>query len=129
MTMEEYGKNFLGPLKYKRFIKDEKVKIKRFLSGLPSFYKEKIQYDELRILTETIRKNKYLYEKGKGRESLQKYWKDTKKEKYDQINKALKPSFKINSPNKNQQDHPTKDESKKEESLGKRGKPPIQCCG
>jgi hypothetical protein len=52
------------------FIKDEKVKIKRFLSGLPSFYKNKIQYDEPRTLAETIRKAKYLYEQGKGRESL-----------------------------------------------------------
>jgi hypothetical protein len=41
------------------------------LSGLPYFYKDKIQYDEPKTLTETIRKDKYLYEKGKGRESLQ----------------------------------------------------------
>jgi hypothetical protein len=32
------------------FIKDEKVKIRRFLSGIPSFYKENIQYDETRAL-------------------------------------------------------------------------------
>jgi hypothetical protein len=52
------------------FIKDEKVKVQRFLSGLPSFYKEKIQYDEPRTLTETIRKDKYMYEQGNGRESI-----------------------------------------------------------
>jgi hypothetical protein len=39
MTMVEYGKKLLGLLKYVGFIKDEKVKIQRFLSGLPSFYK------------------------------------------------------------------------------------------
>jgi hypothetical protein len=27
-------------------------------------------------LNETIKKAKYLYEKGKGRESMNKYWKD-----------------------------------------------------
>jgi hypothetical protein len=70
MTMEEYENNFLGLLKYAGFIKDEKVKILRFLSGMPSFYKEKIQYDEPRTLNDTIRKAKYLYEKGKGRDSL-----------------------------------------------------------
>jgi hypothetical protein len=43
MTMEEYEKNFLGLLKYVRFIGDEKVKIRRFLSGFPAFYKEKYQ--------------------------------------------------------------------------------------
>jgi hypothetical protein len=66
MTMIEYENKFLGLLKYVGFIKDEKVKIQRFLSGLPSFYKENIQYDEPRTLTETIRKDKYLYEQGKG---------------------------------------------------------------
>jgi hypothetical protein len=74
----------LGLLKYVGFIKDENVKIQRFLSGLPSFYKEKIQYDEPRTLTETIMRNdKYLYEQGKGRESMHKSWKDKKKDKYD----------------------------------------------
>jgi hypothetical protein len=129
MTMAEYENKFLGLLKYVGFIKDEKVKIQRFLSGIPSFYKEKIQYDEPRTLTETIRKAKYLYEQGKGRESLQKYWKDKKKEKSDQRKKGFKPPFNRNIPNKNQQDQPAKDESKREDSLGKRGRPPIQCWG
>jgi hypothetical protein len=44
-----------------------------------------------------------LYEQGKGRESLQKYWKDKKKEKSDQRRKGFKPPFNINNPNKNQQ--------------------------
>jgi hypothetical protein len=51
MTMGEYEKTFLGLLKYMGFIKDEKVNIHRFLSGIPSFYKEKIQYNEHRTLT------------------------------------------------------------------------------
>jgi hypothetical protein len=93
MTMEEYEKNFLGLLKYVGFIKDEKVKIQMFLSGLPSFHKNKIQYDEPETLIETIRKDKYLYERGKGRESMQKYWKDKKKDKFDQRRKGFKPPF------------------------------------
>jgi hypothetical protein len=129
MTMEEYEKNFFGFLKYVGFIKDVKVKIQRFLSGLPSFYKENIQYDEPKTLTETIRKDKYLYEKEKGRESLQKYWKDKKKENYNQRKKGFKPPFNRNSPNKNQPDQPAKDESKREDSLVKRGRPPIQYWG
>jgi hypothetical protein len=68
--MEKYKKKFLGLLKYVRFIGDEKVKIQRFLSGLPAFYKEKIKYDEPKTLTEAIRKAKYLYDQGQGRESL-----------------------------------------------------------
>jgi hypothetical protein len=64
MSMVEYEKNFLGLLKYVGFINDEKVKIQMFLSGLPTFYKENIRYDEPKTLTKTIRKDKYLYEQG-----------------------------------------------------------------
>ena len=83
MTMEEYEKKFIGLLKYVKFIDDEKVKIQWFRSGIPSFYKENIRYDEPKTLTEAIRKAKYMYEKGQGRESLYKSWKDKKKEKSD----------------------------------------------
>lgn len=92
---------------------------------MSSFYKEKIQYDEPITLTETIRKSKYLYDQGKGREYLQNYWKD----KYYQIRKGFKHPFNRNNPHKNQQDQSNKNESKKEDSLGKRGRPPIQCWG
>jgi hypothetical protein len=125
MTMEEYEKKFLGLLKYVRFINDEKVKVQRFLSGLSAFYKENIWYDEPKTLTETIRKTKYIYEQGQCRESMQKSWKDKKKEKSDQRKKGFKPPFNRNEPNKNHQDQYAKDESKKEDSLGKRGRTPI----
>jgi hypothetical protein len=72
MTMEKYENKFLGLVKYVGFIKDEKVKVHRFLSGFPSFYKEKIQYYELKTLTKTIKKDKSLNKQGKGREYLQK---------------------------------------------------------
>jgi hypothetical protein len=42
MTVDEYERKFLQFLSYVGFIRDEKVKIQRFLSGLPSFYKGKI---------------------------------------------------------------------------------------
>jgi hypothetical protein len=125
MTMAEYENNFVEMLKYVGFIKYEKVKIQRFLSGFPSFYKENIQYDEPRTLIESISKDKYLYEQGKGRESMKKYWKDKNQEKYEQRRKGFKPPFNINSSNKNHQYRYAKDESKREDSLGKRGIPPI----
>jgi hypothetical protein len=127
ITMAEYENNFLGLLKYVRFIGDQKVKIKIFTSGLPAFYKEKIKYDEPKTLTEAIRKAKYLYKQGQGRESLQKYWKDKKNMKSDQRRKGFKPSFSRNEPNRNPQDQYAKGYFKKEYSLGKRGRPPIQC--
>jgi hypothetical protein len=62
ITMDEYEKRFFELLKYVDFIKDEKVKIKRFLSRLPSFYKDKIQCDNPRTMEEALRRTKYLYE-------------------------------------------------------------------
>jgi hypothetical protein len=75
------------------FIKEEKVKIQRFLTGFPYFYKDKHQFDEPKTLAKPIRKDKYMYEQDKGRESFQKSWKDKKKEKYDQRRKGFEPSF------------------------------------
>lgn len=68
MTMEEYEKE-----KVSRFVEVcwiyyiEKVKIQQFLSGLPSFYKDVIQFDEPKTLEKTIQKDKYLYDQNKGR--------------------------------------------------------------
>jgi hypothetical protein len=42
MTIDEYERRFLELLKYVSFIKDETVKIQRYLSGLPSFISENI---------------------------------------------------------------------------------------
>ena len=55
MTINEYEKIFLELLKYVSFIKDETIKIQRYLSGLPTFMSEKIQYDDPKTLEETIR--------------------------------------------------------------------------
>ena len=42
MSTEEYEIKFLELLRYVGFLKDEKVKIQIFLSGLPSFYRDKL---------------------------------------------------------------------------------------
>jgi hypothetical protein len=80
-------------------------------------------------LTEAIRKAKYLYEQGQGRESLQKYWKDKKNVKSNQRRKIFNPPFNRNDPNRDHQYQYAKGDFKKEYSLGKRGRPPIQCQG
>jgi hypothetical protein len=72
MKVDEYEKRFFELLKYVGFIKDEKVKIQRFLSGLPSLYNDKIQYDNPINLEETLRREKNIYEKRKGRTIFQK---------------------------------------------------------
>ena len=61
MTMDEYDKRLFELLKHVDFIKDEKVNIQRFLSGLPSFYNDTIQYATPKILDEAIRREKHIY--------------------------------------------------------------------
>jgi hypothetical protein len=67
MTMEESEKNFLELLRYVGCIKEEKVKIKRFLSGPLEFYRDKIQFDGPKSLEETIKKSKYIYDQNQGK--------------------------------------------------------------
>ena len=59
MTIDEYEQRFLELLKYVSFIKDEAVKIQRYLSGLPPSIGDKIQYDP-KTMEETIRREKCL---------------------------------------------------------------------
>jgi hypothetical protein len=79
MTMDEYGRIFLNLLKYFDFIKDEHVKIQRFLSGFSSIFSDKIQYDDSKTLDEEIRRSKCLYDQHKGRPTFQKAWEDKNK--------------------------------------------------
>ena len=62
MMINEYERRFLELLKYIAFIKDEKVKIHRYLSGLPPFISHKIQYDDPNTLDKIIRHAKCLYD-------------------------------------------------------------------
>ena len=59
--MKEYKNKFLELLRYVYFIKYEKVKIQRFLSGIPIFCKEIINRDDPSSLDEVIRKAKFMY--------------------------------------------------------------------
>jgi hypothetical protein len=58
MTIDEYEQRFLELLKYVPFIKDETVKIHRYLSGFPPSIGDKIQYDDPNNMEETIRREK-----------------------------------------------------------------------
>jgi hypothetical protein len=126
MTIDEYERRFLELLKYVSFIKDEKFKIQIYLSGMPSFTSDKKQYDDQKIMEETIRRYKCLYDQHKGNSTCQKSLEDNKKSKMEQRKKGTKPSFFRN----NYQEQPTSKESKMTESLGKiPSQPPIQGWG
>jgi hypothetical protein len=58
ITIDEYERRFLELFKHVSFIKHETVKIHSYLSGLPSFISDNIQYDDPKTLEETIRRSK-----------------------------------------------------------------------
>jgi hypothetical protein len=98
MTIDEYEQKFLELLKYVSFIKDEVVKIQRYLSGLSPSIRDKIQYDDPKTMKESIRREKLLYEKQGENPTFRKAWEDKKKFKMDQRKKGTKPPFFRNIP-------------------------------
>jgi hypothetical protein len=79
MTLDEYERSFLELLKYVPFIKDEAVKIHRYLIGLPPSIGDKIQYDDPKTMEETIRRDKCLYEQQREKPTFQKAWDNQKR--------------------------------------------------
>jgi hypothetical protein len=93
MTIDEYERRFLELLKYVPFIKDETVKIQRYLSGFPPSIGDKIQYDDPKTMEEMIRREKCLYEQQREKPTFRKAWENKKKFKMDQRKKGTKPPF------------------------------------
>jgi hypothetical protein len=83
MTIDEYERRLLEILKYVVFIKYEQVKIQKYLSGFPSFISDKIHYNDPKILEETTKSSKCLYEQQRGRPTFQKAWEDKIKGKVE----------------------------------------------
>jgi hypothetical protein len=50
LTIDDYINKFLELMRYVPYIKDKKVKMKQFLSGLPQSFWKKIQFDEPKAL-------------------------------------------------------------------------------
>jgi hypothetical protein len=98
MTIDEYERIFLELLKCVPFIKDETVKIQRYLNALPSSISDKIQYDDPKTMEETIRKAMCLYDQHKGKLTFQRAWEDKRKFKREQMQKGNKPPFFRNNP-------------------------------
>jgi len=65
MTDYQCTSKFLELLRYVPYIKEEKAKIHRFISGLLVAYRDQIEFDELRSLEEAIRMLKHCYEQSK----------------------------------------------------------------
>jgi hypothetical protein len=66
-------------MRYVPYIKDEKTKIQRFISGLPQSFRDLIEFDEPRTLEDTIIKARYCYEQFKRKTKPHKDWKNESK--------------------------------------------------
>jgi hypothetical protein len=125
-TIDEYERSFLELLKYVPFIKDEAVKIQRYVSGLPPSMGDKIQYDDPKTMEETIRRAKCLYKQQREKPIFRKAWDDQKRSKKEQRQKGDKPSFFRNS----LQGQPSFREPRMTEERPQRQRQaPIQCWG
>ena len=108
------------------------LKIQHFFSGFPLSYKDKIEFYEPRTMEEEIRKDKYCYEKSKGKPDYHKTWKDKKNENYNQRKKGLKPANV-----RNQQKQPSQAKKQPARVVGEKprdpqhNREPLQCwkCG
>jgi hypothetical protein len=98
MTIDEYERSFLELLKYVPFIKDEALKIQRYLSGLPPSIGDKIQYDDPKTMEETIRRVKSLHEQQREKPTFRKAWDNQKRFKKEQRQKGNMPPFFKNNP-------------------------------
>ena len=67
MNMEDFSNKFIEMVRYVPYMRDEKVKIQWFLSCFPYPYKDRIQYNEIATLDETMRKAKHCYEQYKNK--------------------------------------------------------------
>ena len=81
--MKELRIKFLSLLRYVPYIIDENPKIQRFLSCLPTSFKDRIEFDNPKNLEEAMRKVYLCYEQSKKMESLPK-WKTKKTSHFDQ---------------------------------------------
>jgi len=78
MTIDDLKNKFIELLRFVPYIREDKVKIQQFLSCLPQSYKEKIEFDNPKTLSEVFIKAKMCYDQYKQWYELPKAWMDKK---------------------------------------------------
>ena len=78
MTMDEYITKFTSLLRYVPYLRDEKAKVQRFLSSLPTHMKERIEFVNPRTMDEAICKEKMCYQHSKEKGEVGKIWEPRK---------------------------------------------------
>ena len=102
MTMDDLINKFLELLRFVPYIREEKVKIQRFLSFLQRSYKDRIEFDKPKTLSEVFRKAQMCYDRYKQRSKIPKARKDKKQDRMNQWKKGFQPTPFQNMPNNSQ---------------------------
>eukprot|EP00253_Pinus_taeda_P028065 PITA_28065 len=74
-TMDEFITRFTSLLRYVPYIREEKAKVQRFISSLPPYMRERIEFDNPKSMDEVIRKARICYQqsKQKGKTTSRKW--------------------------------------------------------
>jgi hypothetical protein len=92
MTMENLINKFLELLRFVPYIREDKVKIQWFLSYLPQSYRDRIEFDNPKSLSEVFKKARMCYDQYKQRAEFPKTWKDKKQDRMNQQKKGYHPT-------------------------------------
>ena len=79
--MEEFIMKFINLQCYVPYLKDDKAKLCRFISFLPPYYKDKIEFEMPKTMGEAMRKEKLWYLLFKQRYELNRTWRNKNNEK------------------------------------------------
>eukprot|EP00253_Pinus_taeda_P012458 PITA_12458 len=75
ITMDEFITRFTSLLRYVPYIREEKAKVQRFVSSLPAYMQERIEFDNPKSMDEVIRKARICYQQGKQKgETANRKW-------------------------------------------------------
>eukprot|EP00253_Pinus_taeda_P011517 PITA_11517 len=74
-TIDEFITRFTSLLRYVPYIREEKAKIQRFVSSLPPYMRERIEFDNPKSMDEVIRKARICYQQSKQKgETTKRKW-------------------------------------------------------
>eukprot|EP00253_Pinus_taeda_P011854 PITA_11854 len=87
--MDEFINRFTSLLRYVPYIKEEKAKVQIFVSSLPAYIRERIEFDNPRTMDEAIRKARICYQQNKKKGDISsKRWNDRKNNRVAGNNKG-----------------------------------------
>ena len=90
MTMKELCTKFLSLLHYVPYIIDGKPKIEHFLSFLPHMFKERVEYDNLKMLEQVMINENLCYVQNINKRGNIPKWKTKRHDNLDQRKKNTK---------------------------------------